>query len=358
MARPRILVTRPDHLGDVLLTLGAAAALRRTFPAARVGYAVAPRMAEVVSRCPSVDEVHPVPFPPPNAASDPPAWTRAVAGEAGALRGRYDIALVMRPDDPWSGALVAAAAIPVRLGYDQPRTRPWLTRALSEPPGRHAVLLALDLAAAASDSLGVELVSGCDPFTGGFVPSEGEAAEAARVLDETGVTTSPFILHPGSGWKLKNWPARRWGRLAAELATAYGTTPLVIGGPGEDPLVEAVVAASGGSAVGVRRCLTVGELAALHGHARLVVGTDSGLLHLAAMMGAPVVGLYGPADPLVFAPWAPPDRRRVVRVPLPCSPCGTLEHPPCGAVEEPYCVMRLDTGTIFAAAAELLQVSS
>lgn len=356
--RPRLLLTRPDHLGDVLLTLGAAAALRAAFPAAYLAYAVAPGMREAVAHCPHVDEVHCVPFPPPNAESDPPGWAVRVACEASRLRGRFDVGLVLRPDDPWSGALLAAAAIPVRLGYDLERTRPFLTQALVQPPGRHAVLLALDVAAAAAACLGATLTSGAQaPLAGCFVPTRAEQVEAEGVLAEAVGGRRPVVLHPGSGWRLKNWPARRWGEVATRLSTSLGMLPLIIGGPGETELVRAAVVASRGQARGLAGRLSLGGLAALHRRAQVVIGTDSGPLHLAAMMGAPVIGLYGPADPLVFHPWAPPDRHRVVRVDLPCSPCGTLERPPCGAVIHPRCVTEIRSDAVLTAATELLRGS-
>jgi ADP-heptose:LPS heptosyltransferase len=355
--RPRVLLTRPDHLGDVLLTLGAAAALRDALPTAHLAYAVAPRMREAVAHCPYVDEIHPVRFPPPTAESNPPGWAGRVAREASKLRGRFDIGLVLRPDDPWSGALLAAAGIPVRLGYDLKRTRPFLTQALVQPPRRHAVLLAVDLAAAAATCLDTTVTSSAQaPLAGCFVPTRTEQAEAEKILAETGVRR-PVILHPGSGWQLKNWPAHRWGEVAAKLSISLGMPPLIIGGPTETELVQAAVAESQGQAKGLAGRLCLGGLAALHRRAQMVIGTDSGPLHLAAMMGTPVIGLYGPADPLVFHPWAPPHQHRVLRVDLPCSPCGTLEHPPCGAVIHPRCVTDIPSAAVLTAATELLHAS-
>ena len=84
--------------------------------------------------------------------------------------------------------------------------------------------------------------------------------------------------------------------------------------------------------------------------------TDSGAVHLAAAVGARVVALFGPGDPVMFAPLCPPERRRIVRVGLPCSPCGTLEHPPCGATIEPDCVTGITVDAVLHAAADLMPV--
>ena len=68
-------------------------------------------------------------------------------------------------------------------------------------------------------------------------------------------------------------------------------------------------------------------LGALLARADLVVGGDTGPLHLAVATGTPTVHLFGPADPARFGPWGPPDRHRVVATDLPCAPCGRLDWP-------------------------------
>ncbi len=317
--RRRILFVRPDHVGDVLLTLPAVAALRRVLPDAHLAYAAPAESAAVALRCRHVDETHAVPFPSVgrrdgNAA----AWRDAVGEEAARLAGRFDAALVLRPDDPWSGELVAAAAVPVRLGFDMPRTRPHLTEALPVPRGQHVSLDAFDLADALLVRFGARARTArlLDPS---LVPSPDDEREASDVLASVRADEAPIVLHPGSGWPLKNWPLRRWRELASELARRFRTRPLVAGTAAERPLAREVCA--GSAAVEVAGRLALGALAAVHRRARLVVTTDSGALHLAAAMDTRVVALFGPGDPVLFAPLAPPDRVRVVRVGLRCSPC-------------------------------------
>ena len=345
---PRILFIRPDHLGDVLLTLPAVAALRRALPSARLTYAVPVAAGDVPRHCPQLDETLTLPFPRPGSRGAAAiGWAETARTEAAKLAQRFDAALVVRPDDPWSGELVAAARIPIRIGFDMPRTRPYLTDVLPVPHNQHVSADGFDLADALLAHLGVRartsrVVEAC------FVTTPAEESEAAAVLAGVGSDPRPIVLHPGSGWPLKNWPARRWRRLAAELARTFATTPVVAGSAEERALVADV--ASGTGAIELAGCLSLGALAAVHRRARLVVATDSGALHLAAAMGAPVVGLFGPADPALFAPLSAPERTRVVRVGLPCSPCGTLEQPPCGATVAPACVASIGVEAVLRAA--------
>ena len=349
---PRILFIRPDHVGDVLLTLPAVAALRRELPAAYLAYAAPAGAAAVAEHCPDVDDTLTVRFPPVRRREpDGTAWREIVRSDVPNLADAFDAALVVRPDDPWSGELVAAASIPIRLGFDMPRTRPYLTEALPVPRDQHVSFDGFDLA----DALLARLRIGARTtriLAPRFVPSQADEDEAGDVLSDAGADEAPIVLHPGSGWPLKNWPAPRWRRVAAELARRCRTRPVIAGTAAEHALAREVVDGTG--AIDLAGRLSLGALAAGHRRARLVVTTDSGALHLAAAMGAPVVALFGPGDPVVFAPLAPAERVRVVRVGLPCSPCGTLEDPPCGAAVEPDCVTGIGVESVLRAAAELL----
>lgn len=349
-AAPRILFVRPDHIGDVLLTLPAVAALRRELPHAYVAYAAPAASAAVVQRCPDVDDTVTVPFPPVG-RSGGSAWREVVGTAAARLAGAFDAALVVRPDDPWSGELVAAASLPIRLGFDMPRTRPYLTHVLPVPDGQHVSLDPFDLA----DALLARVRPGARTNRRAetrLVPSPKDEDEANAVLSAASGDEPPIVLHPGSGWPLKNWPAARWRQLTLELARRWRTRPLVAGTGAERALARDVT--QGTQAIDVAGRLSLGALAAVHRRARLVVTTDSGALHLGAAMGTRVVGLFGPGDPTLFAPLAPPERVRIVRIGLPCSPCGTLEAPPCGARVEPRCVTGIHVDPVLDAADELL----
>jgi ADP-heptose:LPS heptosyltransferase len=334
-------LVRSEHLGDVLLTLPAVAALRRALPGARITYLVPSGLEDLPARCRAVDEVLHLPFPAVGCPADPARWRSVVVREAPRLRRRFDAAVLFRPADPWAGALVRAARVPLRLGYLEPATRPYLTGGIPHRPAAHATPAALDLV-----RLAVRRLGGADvprPAAGGgrlLAPTAADRAEAELALAPLRglVGTRPFVVHPGTGWPLKLWPAERWGRVAAGIHGRFGRRPLVTGVAAERDLVARVVAASGDRAVALAGRLSLGSLAALLDQATVAVAADSGPLHLAALLGTPVVGLYGPFGPAQAGPWCPPARRRLLRVDLPCSPCGTMDAPPCGAEQDPACM--------------------
>ncbi|MDQ4018880.1 MAG: hypothetical protein M3188_03470, partial [Actinomycetota bacterium] len=258
---PRVLFIRPDHIGDLLLTLPAVAALRRVLPGAYLTYAAPPGSASVPGHCPDIDETVVVRFPSVSGDSDAGAWREALGGHAAKLAATFDAALVVRPDDPWSGEFVAAASIPIRIGFDMPRTRPFLTDRLPVPRTQHVGLDPFDLADALLARLGIAART-TRVLASSFVPSPEDEAEASRVLADAAVFERPIVLHPGSGWPLKNWPVRRWRRVAAELARRSGTRPLVAGTAAEQALAGEV--AEGTPAANVAGRLSLGALAAVH----------------------------------------------------------------------------------------------
>jgi len=350
-ASPRILIARPDHLGDVLLTVPGAVALRAAIPGAHISFLVTTEMGNVIRHCPEIDQVLALPFPPLAASADPAIWADIVSRTASTLRGCFDLIILSRPEDPWSGELAVAAGIPIRIGYATPNTELFLTIALPFHEEGHAVIQTLNLVEAAANCLGATIAGDGRMAAGKFVPTPSEEVIAEEViLEAPAAGISPIVFQPGSGWPLKNWVPVRWGELAIKIRRRWGMTPLVPGGPGEDALVEAVVEASDGCAYGLAGRLSVGALAALYRRALIVIGIDSGPVHLAVMVGTPVIGLYGPLDPLKWRPWCLPDRHRIVRVQLSCSPCDCIYDPPCGIPIEPPCSTGITVEAVLAAA--------
>lgn len=156
----------------------------------------------------------------------------------------------------------------------------------------------------------------------------------------------PYLcLMPGSTWPSKTWPARHF-RALAERARAEGWAVVVLGSASEGPLCSTVAE---GLALDLSGKTNLREAAAWLRGARGVVGNDSGLSHLAAATGTPVLALYGATDPGGSAPWGP--RAGILRVDgLPCAPCF---KPDC-RVEGHPCLAGLEPGRVWEALQKLL----
>src|SRR5690606_37181195 len=100
------------------------------------------------------------------------------------------------------------------------------------------------------------------------------------------------LLNPGAAWPNKRWPPESFASVAHWIHAAYGWTPVVLWGPGEESIADAIVAASRGVAVRAPKT-TFNDLLVMAGEAKLFLSGDTGPLHLACAMGAPVVAVFG-----------------------------------------------------------------
>ena len=135
------------------------------------------------------------------------------------------------------------------------------------------------------------------------VPAGGAASVRAR-LREYGVEGEYIVVAPGGSWRAKCWPPERYGEFCREFEARHGLRVVLVRGPGEGAVVEAVCRTAA-TRHPVVIATTIEELMGLLAHARCVVAADSGPLHLASALGATIVGLYGPTDPARNGPFVP-----------------------------------------------------
>lgn len=311
---------RLGAVGDVVRTLPAASALRAAYPSARLAWLVEPRSAEVVASQPWIDEAIVVPRPElAGALRD--ARLGALARRARGLRAtlrarRFDLVVDFHALLK-SGILAWATGAPLRASYARPYAREgaalFATHRARLDRGRASRFERND---ALIRFLGVDEPAAERPLQ---VPEE-----AARGMERAlGGGPAPVVLNPGTSAATphKRWTVRGYAAVARALAED-GAPCAVTFGPteGERAWAEGIVAASGGAARLAPETPTLPELAALLSRSRLYVGSDTGPLHLASLVGTPAVQLLGPTDPVENAPW-PGTPSRTVRVPVGCNPC-------------------------------------
>jgi lipopolysaccharide heptosyltransferase I len=118
----------------------------------------------------------------------------------------------------------------------------------------------------------------------------------------------PFaLLIPGAGWPNKQWPAERLGMVARYLHERHSLSSIIDRGIGDDTIAFKAAEVSHGAA-SVAQSMSLLDLVAVTRAARLVVSGDTGPLHIAAALGTPIVGIYGPTDPKQNGPWSPDDQ--------------------------------------------------
>ena len=300
-APERILVVRLSALGDVIRTLPLLPPLRQRFPDAALHWLTEPSGAAVLHPQRLLSQV--LVFPRPGlsrALGSGRLWSagREILAFVRRLRAaRFD--LVLDAQGTFKSAVLAGASgAPHRIGYARPGAREYLPGAMTqtvavppEPFSRVRKALAL------LGPLGADAT-----LADAGLPLDEEAAAALRRAGF--VAQRPLVvLVPGSSRRQawKRWPADRFGALAAALQDE-GVAVRVAWGPGEEPLVRDIEAAARIPGLALPPT-SIAELAEVLRQASLVVGNDSGTLHLAALVGTPVVGLYGATDPITNAPF-------------------------------------------------------
>ena len=346
----KVLLIKPDHLGDLLLATPALHALRRALPAARITALVGPWAATMWQNLAEIDELETLPFPGFDRSGPKPmllAPYLLLLRTAYRLRAQsYDAALILRDDHWWGAALALLAGIPQRIGFAHPLCTPFLSTVLPYRPRQHVTHQALEIVAALT---GVPAVSGPLRYTPTHAAQEWATVWIQQQLKPDELL---IIIHPGTGGFTKHWLHSHWITLIHGL-NRPGRRILLTGSPNEAEKLAAIVAAAPPGLLALSQELTIDRLAALLGRANLVIGVDSGPLHIAVSQGVPTLHLFGPSDPLRFGPWGDPQRQRVLSAGLPCSPCGVFATCP-RATNPPECMAAIDPAWVLSNAEELL----
>ncbi|MCS7246296.1 MAG: glycosyltransferase family 9 protein [Thermomicrobium sp.] len=326
--RQEVVLVRPDHLGDAILSFPALRLLRSTAPRLRRTILTGPWNREVFEHSGLAHEVVTLPFPgfTRSTRSHPIAPYRLLVQEAARLRRRAPLAIVLLREDHWWGAwLGALAGIPIRIGADHPAVARFLTHRLAHRSG-HVAAVSIELAAAALRLLGYDTRIPQPTPTDFplFWPVDASAAQRVRgLLDRRGARPPIAVIHPGSGAPAKCWPEARWAALVDALE-ASGYTVVLTGSADEKVVLQRITAWSRHTPLVVAGELTLRELAELLRCASVVIGPDTGPLHLATAVGTPTVHLFGPTSPDRFGPWGLAHRHRVLRAPDWCPRCGDI----------------------------------
>src|SRR5260370_946281 len=364
---PRMLLLRPDHLGDLVLTTPIFDALKQNAPNAHITMMVGPWSSEIVARHPGIDRLLTCPFPgflrTPQKALAPYILLFSVAKQL--RRGHYDLAINLRPDFWWGAALLYLARIPCRIGYALEPGNPFLTHAEHLQQPEQATISNLPLASAALHASCYPPLA--DPYTPERYPLQFIPTPAAQqwVTDRLaqegiGTGTSIVVIHPGTGAAVKLWRTRGWATCADTLTESLTPSApvriILTGSKHEQPMLEEIARGMQSPAVLVTDA-TVGQLAALLGRALLVLSVDSGPLHLAVAQGIPTVQLFGPTDPRIFGPWGIHERHIVLasrqRCPTcPAIPCGRLDFSPQELADHP-CVRLITEQQVLEAVDQL-----
>ena len=298
-----VLLLRLSALGDVIHTFPAVEEMRAALPAARIAWVVERPYAEMVAAVAPVDEVVSVATRRwRKSPSSTETW-----GELGALRrtlrregGGVAVdfqGLAKSAILGWIAGSTARFSLD-RQSIREPAALLFSNRRVGIEAGLHVVDINRALARRVVTDLGGTPVAGNAPDLQRFAADP--SGELAGIVDDETV-----VFLPGAGKPAKQWNINSFRALATTITRDLRRRVLVAWGPGEEDLARGVVKEGEGT---MAPPTNLRQLAFLLSRARLVVGGDTGPLHLAAALGTDVVGLYGPTDPRRNGPYGQIDR--------------------------------------------------
>ena len=335
----KILVRATNWVGDAVMSIPALEAIRSRWPRDEIAILARPWVADLYDGQGCADRL---------LRDDRAGRHRGVFRSeqlASALRrDRFDVAVLL--PNSFDAAWVAwRAGIPERIGYARDARGFLLTRVVAVPhPGElpaHETYYYLELLRRAG---WLERLPTVQRIELRVNPALRERAEA--FLTRAGARPGSLRIALASGaayGSAKCWPAERYATLADRLIADFGADVILFGTAAESRVARRIAAAMRRGAIQLAGETSIGELPALLAQCHLFIGNDSGAMHVAAAVGLPVVGIFGPTDPRGTAPVTP--RFTLVRQPVSCSPC-FLRHCPV----DHRCMTRIEVDAVHAAA--------
>jgi ADP-heptose:LPS heptosyltransferase len=298
----RILLVLAAGIGDFAMATPAIRALRRGFPAARLALLTTPQAEGLARPCPHLDEVFTFDLRAYRPAGRGPGWRgwRPFWDLTADLRARrFDLAVNLFQVATLGGALrMGLLVVRLRAARTAGRWSGGLGAffGIRGPDRRHGVDAMLALASA----LGCPADSGVPQL---WVPEASRRSAAVRLRDGGLGPGEPFaVLHPGSNKPEACLPLPKAVEIGQGIRRGGRLRVLLTGDTHEVPLAQAVCDGIGAGALCLAGRTDLLELAAILEAAQVAVTTDSGPMHMAAALGAPLVALFGPGDPARFAP--------------------------------------------------------
>lgn len=301
-APQRIVCFHLNQLGDLLFSLPALYNLRQTFPHAYIASVVRPNLRPLLEASGLVNEVVERPY----------GGIRGDLLTATVLRHKRFDTGVLISTSPGTSLIALLAGISERIGFAHSVSSLLLTQAIPFKPPPSTL-----------NNLKLMEVMGCSlvkrDYVGLIKADASSRQDAKQLLRLAGIgdSDSYLVLAPGtsSGKEIKRWSDEGFAQVASSLRTQCGLRSVIVGNTSGRRISEI----SENNIVDLTNKTSLSTLTAIVEEARLLIGVDSGVLHLAAAVGTPVVALFGPTNPDVTGPQG--DGHQVIYANLPCQPC-------------------------------------
>jgi heptosyltransferase-2 len=334
----KILVRAPNWVGDAIMAIPAFEAIRKSRPGAEIVILGRPAVADTYHNQPFVDGVIEFDFQGRHRG-----WLGRARLVDELRRENFTVAVLLQ--NAFEAAWLAwRTGIPERIGYARDGRSALLTKPIQVPrPGeipRHESHYYLELLRRAG---WIEARGDIEPIH--LLVSDAARGAMESKLNAAGSRCGAWrcAIAPGASYgAAKCWLPERFAALADRLISECGADVILFGTSGEREVAERICSAMKGRAISLVGQTTTRDLPALLSACSVFVGNDSGAMHVAAAVGLPVVGIFGPTDPEATRPVT--QDFTLLREPVSCSPCFLRRCP-----VDHRCMTRIEVGSVFSA---------
>lgn len=344
----RILLTRMKFIGDVVLTTPIIRSVRNAYPDAFIAYLGEKNAVSLLEHNPNLNEVIPFDFSRTTFIEQPRVVFHL-------RRRKFDLAIDLF-NNPRSALLTYLSGANVRVGAERKGRGKLYTIQVNDDGAPKTTI--------AFHNQFIHVV-GIEPTaheTEIFLTDD-ERREARIYLQWLDHENTPLDMakpivgiHPGATWPAKKWLQERFAELADMLVAKLGVQVVMLAGPNDGETINTILKHSF-SNIKVLKNLPLRQLGAIMTHCSLFIANDAGPMHIAAAVGTPTIGLFGPGEENIWFPYSSEDGHKALRKDVPCHPCH-LDF--CNREGEGYmeCMKLLSVREVFDAAAHSLRVKS
>jgi ADP-heptose:LPS heptosyltransferase len=305
----RVLITRMKFIGDIVLTTPIIHSARLALPGAYIAYLGERHALTLLERNPYLDETIPFDF-------SKPAITEQTRVGWLLRRRAFDLVIDLF-GNPRSALLARLTGASTRIGLDRKGRGALYTIRVADDGKRRS---AIEFHERFLEAAGLPAIWHSTEI---FL-SEEERRSAREFLFRTlfpeGGSSPLVALHAGATWPAKRWLPERFARLAGLLHRELGARVLLTEGPHDGEVVEEVLR-SADTPLFRTGVLPLRMLAAILTECSALVSNDAGPMHIAAALGTPTVGIFGPGEEEIWFPYRAEGGYRALRKDVPCHPC-------------------------------------
>jgi lipopolysaccharide heptosyltransferase I len=341
-----ILAIRLSSFGDVLMTIPAVKAIREQYPHARLAWLVEGSVGELLAHQGFIDEAIRFPRGSIQASIKSGNLSKATKEMSGFLKklrsGEYDLILDFHgiiKSALFSTLVKGKRTIGFGKSFAKEKSHLFYHECVeSENKRLHKVERNMLI----PRHLGIDSPV---PAIKLEAPSDAEAY-IDKFFSHEGIAPPVFAINPFSskGSRFKRWDIERYGELIRRITGDNLGKAIILWGPGEKGEAKHLREIAGEEVF--LSCPTdVPQLLALLSRADMYIGGDTGMMHLAALAGTPVLAIFGPTDHKINGPYGP--LHRIIRKDLPCSPCKNKD------CQERRCLREITVDEVFEAVFEM-----